>query len=91
LRQAELEEEEERMRQEREEEKSSWRPDRDDDGDSDNSGDEKGTSTTISNKRNEISRAKKKRGKEGKFTVNTSYCRSELETIQLIIQMSGFT
>ena len=25
------------------------------------------------------------------FTVNTSYCRSELETLQNVIQISGFT
>lgn len=46
----------------------------------------------MKQQRSAMSRVKKKRGRDFKntFTINTSYCRTELETIQQIIQMNDF-
>ena len=56
---------------------------------SDDSADDARVQSSAVSKRNGVSRAKKKRlGRDyvrNAFTVNTSYCRSEVETIQLII------
>lgn len=79
------------MRQNGEEMKSARPAEYYDQSDSDDSNQASATSP-VKQQRGAMSRAKKKRGRLDKntFTINTSYCRSELETLQSIIQMSGF-
>lgn len=74
------------MRQNGEEMKSARPAEYYDQSDSDDSNQASATSP-VKQQRGAMSRAKKKRGRLDKntFTINTSYCRSELETLQSII------
>lgn len=63
--------------------------------DYDSSGSDDGrANTTSASKRNVTSKGQRKRlGRDyvkNAFTINTTYCRTELETIQHIIKLSGF-
>ena len=50
----------------------------------------KGSSRQLTSNRGKRKRAGGRGYVKNAFTVNTAYCRTELETLQSIIQMSGF-